>query len=277
MTPDGRFSFHGVAPGEYTITASATGDARLRAGGPLEVTDLWGRGHVAVDGQAISDVVVTLKAGQSLAGRVAFDGSSPPPSLGGSAHVRLTATLQSVRSPSQLGLAPERRASVGPDGRFVITGIIPGRYLLTMSSVTGWFLKSSEIDGHDTLDFPVDVPSDRDIGTALVTFTDRSTYLSGTVTDTNGDPTTDLTVIVFPIDPHYWVAQSRRIQATHTNAAGRYVVQNLPPGDYIVAAMTEIEPGGWYDPELLKTLAGTSSIRLPLAAGEHKIQDVHLK
>jgi hypothetical protein len=99
--------------------------------------------------------------------------------------------------------------------------------------------------------------------------------LSGLLQDAQGAATSDFTIIVFPTDPQYWLPQARRIQAVRPGTDGRYTVRNLPPGAYALAAVTDVEPGEWYDPDFLQELLG-ASMRLSLAEGDRKTQDIRL-
>jgi hypothetical protein len=54
------------------------------------------------------------------------------------------------------------------------------------------------------------------------------------------------------------------------------VVQNLPPGDYLVAATTDLEPNEWFDPKVLLSLAAAAS-RISLGEYEVKAHDVTIR
>jgi len=90
-----------------------------------------------------------------------------------------------------------------------------------------------------------------------------------------GRPTSDYTIIVFPSDTQYWLPQSRRIQSTRPGTDGTYTVRGLPPGDYLMSAVTDVEPGAWFDPSFLETLK-SSSTPIHLSEGEKKTQDLRL-
>ena len=49
----------------------------------------------------------------------------------------------------------------------------------------------------------------------------------------------------------------------------------LPPGDYLMAAVTDVEPGEWFDPEFLQQLRAASA-RVTLNEGDKKTQDLRL-
>jgi hypothetical protein len=82
-------------------------------------------------------------------------------------------------------------------------------------------------------------------------------------------------VIAASADPRFWTPGSRRIGMARPGPNGQYVLRNLPPGDYLLAAIADLEPGGQYDPEFLKTLPG-ASVRVSLSEGAKLVQDLRL-
>jgi len=126
------------------------------------------------------------------------------------------------------------------------------------------------------MDVPLEVRSADDVTGMVVTLTDRSTTLTGKLQDTGGRPTSDFTVVVFPADSSYWLPQARRIQAMRPATDGRYAFSHLPPGDYRLAVVPDVEPGMWYDPAWLKAVQ-PQSIALSLAEGQTVTQDLRVK
>ena len=59
---------------------------------------------------------------------------------------------------------------------------------------------------------------------------------------------------MFPANKAYWVPQSRRILSTRPGSDGHFKFPNLPAGDYLIAAVTDVEQGEWYDPAFLAQL-----------------------
>jgi Carboxypeptidase regulatory-like domain len=138
-----------------------------------------------------------------------------------------------------------------------------------------WTLESVMVGGRDTLDFPLDIGPNEDVSNVVVTFTDRTQELSGTVQDASGRPASDFTIIVFPADTHYWQPQARRIASARPGTDGRFTFRGLPPGDYRMTAVSDVEPGEWYDPAFLSQLV-QASIPISLGPGEKKVQDIRL-
>jgi hypothetical protein len=81
--------------------------------------------------------------------------------------------------------------------------------------------------------------------------------------------------VLFPKDARYWLPQSRRIQGVRPTTDGRFAFQNLPSGEYLLIAVTDVESGQWFDPLWLRELAG-AAMSITIGDGEHKTQDVRL-
>ena len=126
------------------------------------------------------------------------------------------------------------------------------------------------------LDFALVIEPNQDVAGAIVTFGDRSQEVSGTIQDAQGRPTADYTIIIYPSDNRYWLPQARRILSARPGTDGKFTFRKLPPGDYRLTAVTDVEPGEWFNPDFLSQLA-TASISVPLAEGEKKTQDIRVR
>jgi uncharacterized protein (DUF2141 family) len=271
---EGRFTFAGVTPGSYAILSRGAppGSAPPPPGpeGMRQTPPLWATAEVAVEGQNVSGVTLMLQEGMTVSGKVVLEGTTlPPPPLN-----RVRVNLAAAQSEVNLGTSA---AAVDASGQFTITGVTPGRYRLTATlpgarpDTPGWTLKSSTIGGQETLDVPFMLG--HGATDAVVTLTDAPTELSGAVLDSSGQPAPDYSVVVFSADSQHWTPQSRRIQSVRPSAAGKYIVRNLPAGDYLIAAVVDVEPGEWFDPNYLRQLVG-SSFKITLGESEKKVQDV---
>lgn len=282
---DGTFSFANIAPGQYVLKARArrggpTGGRGGRGGGapadassapaaPPEV--LWGDVSVAVNGQAVTGVSVTLQPGMKVAGHLVFDGGAMPTDL-----TRVRVALSPAGGGGGLDLAQNAPAQVDASGRFTITGVSPGRYTLRVQGqVQSFTLRSAVSGGRDMLDFPLDVKPNEDVADIAVTMTTQTQELSGSLSDNTGNPATDYTVIVFPAEQQYWTPQSRRIVSARPGTDGKFFARNLPPGDYMIAAVTDVEPGEWFDPAFLTQLRAAAA-RVTLNAGDKRTQDLKI-
>ena len=275
VAPDGSFSFADISPGQYSLLARAsrpTTSADGSAGPPQLV---WAATTVNVDGEHIAGLNLALEPGMTIAGRVRFEGALAPPSDLGAVRV----TLQPAQREPAVSFTPPA-ATVSPDGSFTIAGVIPGRYRLTASfpgsgRPGNWTLRSSSVNGQDSLDVPFVVAPGQHATDASIAFTDRLAQLSGAVQSAAGAPVNAFTVILFPADQALWLPQSRRIQAQRPAADGAFTFRNLPAGDYLIAAIDDVEPNEWFDPSFLQRLMPTA-MKIAIAEGEQKLQDIKL-
>ena len=108
--------------------------------------------------------------------------------------------------------------------------------------------------------------------TAGIAFSDRVAQLSGHLQHALGGAAPEWNV-VFPTDQALWTPHSRRIQSVRPAVDGGFAFVNLPPGEYRLVAVDDIEPGQWDDPSILQQLV-PSSMTLSIADGQAKVQDV---
>jgi len=291
----GTFRIPNVPPGQYTLVARAMigggrmagpgrgiapggremfFDARGRAGAMTrdDATRFWASTDITVDGRNVPNIVLTLQPGVTVTGRIAFDGTAqqPPADLS-----RLRVSLQPVAAPGTAGeITSAASGRVDADGRFTIGSVVPGRYKLNASGAgAGWFLGSAVLEGQDSLDFPVDIKGA--VSTAVVTFVDRQSELTGLITNDRSQPVTDYTLILYPADARYRSPQSRRILSTRPATDGRFTFRTLPAGDYRLAPVLEPEPGVWFDPAYLQEL-DNGAIQVSIAEGEKKEQNLRV-
>ena len=260
----GRFVFRAMPPGRYTLSVKAAGDG---AGAATH----WAATVVTVTGD--QTVSLTLQPGATISGKVMFAGSTAPPRM---AEVRLLVRNLDGRSDSffndPIGLSA---VAAKGDGTFTFTGLPPGHYMLFGSAPAAWSLRSAIVNGVDSLDVPFSIAPAQTIDGASIVFTDKPTSLAGTLQTATGDPTSDYFIIAFAADRSFWTQSSRRGAMSRPSSAGRYEIKGLPPGEYLVVAMTDVEYGDWWDPALLERLAPAAS-KITLSEGESKTLDLKI-
>lgn len=312
VTPgaDGKFSYAAVPPGQYTINARlSAGGGGARGGGaaspevfefrtavggggggagPIVVggpggsgPSYWATTDLTVDGTPQSNVLLTLQPGLTISGKLEFKGSRIETP---SDFSRVRVSLAPAPTPGGGGLmVGVPSAQVDASGRFTINGVTPGRYLVNAFVPTppgagpglAWTLQSAVFKGRDALDFALDVSPGDEISGGVLTFSDASQQISGTLQDQSGRPAPDYTIIVFAADKRFWGPQARRIRTTRPGTDGKFTVTNLPAGDYRLAAVVDIATGEANDPAFLEQLM-QASVPITLAEGDRKVQDLRI-
>jgi hypothetical protein len=252
---DGEFVIPGVPPGRYQVQASSYPDG------------LSGMTEVAIEGQDISAPFI-LSPGVTVSGRIVFDGKTPAPPF--------SAVPPILRR--QVWALGAQRFEMSPDGRFVYSSVTPGRYTLTISGrpPAGWVLRSSMVNGSDVSDIALDIKPGQNVEGAVITLTDRPAEISGVLQTAAGEPAPEYVLIVFSSDKRFWVPRSRRTRQVRPDVSGRFVARDLPAGDYLIAAVTDVEDGQWNDPAFLAALAASSPIPIALVEGDKKIQNIRI-
>lgn len=260
------FAFPNLPPGRYTIGVEvapmSTLDSLNRQGG-IPPDDLahryWGSTDVDLAGPE-ANIAVALRPANTVSGRASYE------------------TKFSEAPAISLRLVPGARYTIfgaptahpGPDGSFSLAGVFPGRYQLQLS---GGVAKSAMVNGVDALDFGLAVAGE-DIADLALTITDRLSSVAGILAAPSGAPVSDCTIVIAPADSRYWVPGARRIQITRPGVDGQYVFNNLPAGDYILSALTDIEPGQQFDPEFLNDL---SAVAVRVHVGDRAAVTQHLR
>ena len=131
-------------------------------------------------------------------------------------------------------------------------------------------------DGEDITDSGMEFTPGRSYDGLQLVFTQKTTDLSGLVTDDRGKPVLDATVVVFPANRDRWTFLSRYLRTLRPDTNGRYSVKNLPPAeDYLIIAVQNLEQGQGGDPDFL-TRAREEAKGFSLNEGETKAVDVRL-
>jgi len=165
-----------------------------------------------------------------------------------------------------------RAGDIGQNGQFAINDVMPGFYSIRAGAPRGWTMKAVYLDGREVTDAPIEVKSENVTGLNVI-FTDRISSLGGSVRDTRGNPIGDVAVIAFPADERLWSPQSRQIMTARTDRLGAYKLASIPPGEYLVVAVDDVEPGEWFDPVFLDLIRGHAT-KVRIEEGQQHTQDL---
>jgi hypothetical protein len=73
----------------------------------------------------------------------------------------------------------------------------------------------------------------------------------------------------------FWTPESRRVKSARPATDGRFTVTDLPPGDYLIAALTDVDPDEWQTPAFLDQLV-PAAIKVTIAPGARVTQDIRI-
>ena len=252
LTADGDFTFEHVLPGQYLLHVRP--NAAQWQNLPANVE--WAAMRVTVAGEDISDLILTTAPGFAISGRATFEGSSGP-----SASKVTVGAREMDLSPQSLGLPPTAANSpLDAAGRFRIAGV-RGKVRVYGGGI-GWFVKRVLLKGNDvTTGFDVS----GDIDGIEVVLTDRTTTVTGTVRDARGIGRNDFIVTFFPVGQFDREERGSRQRTIRPDPDGVSRIRNLPPGDYLAAAVPAMSlplEGEWDPAFFEKVRPAATSLKL---------------
>jgi hypothetical protein len=284
-----EFLFRGLPPGRYSILAyespggpphsggfAAAGGVGAEVASPVsgESKGLWAAAELTLDGSDRTGIILQLQPGLTITGQIVAESATAKPGDLSTAEVRLWPKRQGV------SIAPEP-AKVNADGTFTVAALVPGPYTLSVSmppgSVAGqsWLVRSALRRGEDVADQVFEIRPGDGQTPLTVTMSDRPATLTGLLQDSSGRPAPDYHVVVFPADRRYWIEGTRRVVSVRPGSDGRFTAERLPGGDYLIAALTDVQPGEWRDPAFLEQLV-PAAIKVILREGEKTVQDIKI-
>jgi hypothetical protein len=273
VRPDGTFRMT-LPPGDYQLETQL----RRNAPGPSRQEDeQFASTKVTVTSGGEESLSIVVGRGASASGRVIFEGDSPAPPSPGKMHIPMY---------SESGLCRSGEATIAADWSFQVDGLTGTCSTPPMGVFGRWTLKAIVVNGTDIGDSPVTFQSGQQIRNVQVIVTDRRSTLSFRVADESGQPTRDYVVVVYPVKKERW--RNARIfvgpplippvggpaaQPTmgvpgigRGMPARREEMQGLPPGEYYVVAVDDLEPEDFRDTAVLDRLRA-SGARVTISEG----------
>ncbi len=285
---DGNFTLSNVAPGDYSlqiqsmaaIMNAATqamslmgGDAPNAAAPPAQPAEReFATAPVSVAGEDITGLVVTATRGAHATGRIVFENAQPPDTI---TAIRLIASSTDTdnmpAAASVFGMS-----SVKETGAFEMDGLVGGRTLRVVNVPKGWYFKQVTREGTDITDKGYDFKPGEDVSGFEVVLTTKTQTITGTVSNAQGEPIKEYTVVVFPEDQQKWtIGVERWIGSARADQQGRFKIADLPPGAYLAVALEYIPQGEWQDPAWLER-AVKSATKFTLDEGATRTLDLKL-
>lgn len=297
VQPDGRFDFVGVPPGTYTLefhlrqgargTSGPTGAAlaligadpdgllAAQASPPITTSNegaLWASVPVSVGDTDIDDLVVAALPTLQLRAHVEFVGTTPAPIRGSGRRIGVSL------DPLEQRFARTRnvRAELGMTDTLSLTGIVPGRYVVTpILGLREWqTVDAITLGGVDVTDTVITVDASTK-GDLVMTLKDTPpARISGRVI-ADADSATRGVVLLFPSDRRLWpepFGASRRFRAVPVGATGEYALERVPAGEYFLA-VTPSASDDWINLATLETLSRDAQL-VRVADGEQSTVEI---
>jgi hypothetical protein len=252
----GGFEIRGVAPGSYEVMAIVNErNNRMTARMPLEI-----------GGADVRSVSLIVSSGFTLTGRLAIEGQA---GAGTPEQSRPRVTLRPESAGQIGGGAPA--AAVQADGTFTLQQVGRDDYRVTVAGMPrNTYIKMARFAGIDVMSEGIRL--DRQPGGQLEILLSTNTGIAdGMVQNEKQQPAVNVMVTFVP-------ESTRRnrldlYRTISTDAAGRFRIDGVPPGDYRVFAWEDIETGAWQDPDFIRafedrgrpvriTEGGTSNLEL---------------
>ncbi len=257
-TPDseGRFAFDRVPAGRYTLTFQARSMAAPME--PQRSETWWAHTDVMVTAGETATARLDVSEGARVSGRFETPAATALPL--DKIWMRLDTPAGPFARTDRGGYGEQRRGAA-----FAIAGVPPGPLGLTVNAPPPWWLLAALLGDRDILDAPIDLVSGDAIENLRVVMTDAVSAIEGIVAGADAQPQSDLDVVVFPSDRRLWSGGARRIRMVQPDLDGRFHVNELPPGDYLIAVNldTALEPAIRSD-DLDRLVAGARPVRVQL-------------
>lgn len=233
---DGSFRLAGVAPGNHVLSV------RRDVGGAAGQVEMASVPVAVVAGADVTDVAVSTGRGATIEGTLMVRAGSAGERRG------LTVAVRPAGADGDVPAGGSQVAAVDASGRFKLEGVF-GAFMLELGgpAASGWTIETVAIDGRDATDRAASAMSGRTV-TARIVISDRVTDVAGTVSDTRGTPRTEFVAVFLPASLSDDVLSTRYVRTARAGGDGRFRVQGLPPGTYVVVALESLEEGREWDP-----------------------------
>jgi Carboxypeptidase regulatory-like domain len=265
---DGSFQFANIAPGKYNLN--------VRPQGMPSATSEFAVLPITVGNDDIDNVIVTTGVGAVARGVILTDDGSVPSFRPD--NVQIFAQAMDMQM-NMIGGGPTK---VNDDYTFEMHSLFDRRLVRgsvgagNITGNAGWYLKAVMLGGTDVTDSGIEFIPGRAYDDLQIIFSQKTTDLSGLVTDERGKPVLDATVVIFPANRDKWTYLSRYMRSLRPDTNGKYNTKSMPPGDdYLVIAVQNLEPGQSTDPDFLNR-AREEAHPFTLNEGEFKAVDIKL-
>jgi hypothetical protein len=263
MHKDGTFEIRDVAPGAYTIVATADNSP----------VPMMARQVLQLTSGNVEGLRLAPQAGGSVRGRLRMETSgNARPDTG-----QIFLALRSFDADDEalgtfVGGALPTVTHVSADGSFEWKNIPAGHYSVQISEASAmpdWFVKSVAASGRDAVDSGFSLSGGTMTLDLLVS--SNGAAAEGAVTNQaegpeKESPVADAVVVAVP-EPRFR-SHSDRYRKALTDQHGHFTLRGLPPGDYTLFAWESVNGEAYYDAQFLRNYEGQGK-PLHVKQGDH--------
>jgi hypothetical protein len=260
LRPDGGYSFVDVLPGQYML--------RARGETGRDGAALFASRAVNVQGRDVQGADLTLVPGGSLKGRVTVE------SHAGMAAVALASAR--VRAPLNYAAAAGDAVTGAIDsgGSFTLRDLAPGIHQLVIEGLPfPWLLSEGSHRGRALLALTIEAGSGDRLTDVQLTIAEGAADLIGTVKALAGGSPADAVVVAFPADRGLRLFPIRYVRAVRPDGSGRYRAAGLPPGEYLVTVVSDVNESDAMGLARLERLE-TDAVRVVLPPATVTVHDL---
>lgn len=248
---NGEGQFTAIPPGSYNLIATGgfpPGTATMARQGtapsrPMATKRSGASVPVEVADQDV-DVTVSLEPSVDIAGRVTIEGLRD--GTGVDSHPVVSVLAEGATATSQ-GITDF--AEFQGNDKFDLVDVVAGDYSVLVEQIPqNQYLKSVRFGSTDVLADGLHIDS-RLSGTLDIVLGANGGTVTGTVADAGGQPAANVSVTLVP-------DENRRnrddlYKKVSADAAGRFTIQGIAPGDYTIFAWDNLDPANLYDADFI--------------------------
>src|SRR5919201_3672435 len=245
IRPDGSFSVSGLSPNTYTLQVT----------GPMGPDSEYASAEVTVSGEDVTAVQLVGSKPIVASGRLVVD-----PAAAASLRPSSVRLMTQPIAMDSMMFNPAGPSTVNDDLTFELK-TRPGKMRVALAGMQmpGWTIRAVRYHGEDVTDSGIEFRSSENVSDIEVELTNRTSDVSGLVTNGRGDAVRDYTVIAFAQDRERWNIPNRYVRNARPDQDGRFKLTGLAPGDYYIVAFDSVDGNEWMDPEFLDSIKTKAS------------------